>query len=73
MSDTSREAFEQAFTAVRYLLGRRDALLEGLGNATAAARSRAEHLSSPDQTERARHLAAALEPVILALDARRLA
>lgn len=71
MSD--RDAFECAFVAVTYFLGRRDGLLAGLGTEPGGpARELSQALASSAHAERARTLAAALVPVAAALDARRL-
>jgi len=71
MSD--REAFERAFVAMTYLLGRRERVLEGLGTtAGRSARDLAEGLSGAAHPDRARTLASELMPVVAALDARRL-
>jgi hypothetical protein len=71
MSDT--DAFERAFVAVTYLLGRRDGLLRGLGTeAGDSARELSRALGSSVHADRARTLAAALVPLATALDARRL-
>lgn len=71
MSD--RDAFERAFVAVAYLLGRRDGLVSGLGaDAGKPARELAERLGSDAHSDRARTLANELMPVVTALDARRL-
>jgi hypothetical protein len=68
-----RDGFEHAFVAVTYLLGRRDGLLQGLGEAaSASARELAEELATLDHADRARLLASELMPVVAALDARRL-
>jgi hypothetical protein len=72
MSD--RDAFECAFVAMSYLLGRRDGLLRGLGPDTGdAARELSRALASSTHGDRARALAAGLLPLATALDARRLA
>ncbi len=65
------DSFERAFIAVSYLLGRREALLEGLAAPGDAARRTAARLSAPSQAERARRLAAELGPIVLSLEARR--
>jgi hypothetical protein len=71
MSD--RDAFERAFVAVTYLLGRRDGLLRGLGaTAGGSARAFAEQLANAAQADRARALASELMPVVAALDLRRI-
>lgn len=71
MSD--RDAFERAFVAVAYLLGRRDGVVNGLGSAPGKpARELAERLRSDAHSDRARTLANELMPVVTALDARRL-
>ncbi|HEX4338251.1 MAG TPA: hypothetical protein VH062_20240 [Polyangiaceae bacterium] len=71
MSDV--ESFERAFVAVSYLLGRRAGLLDGLRSPGGAARRAAAIVNEPDQTERAKRLAAELLPLVAALEARRLA
>ena len=70
MSD--RDLFERAFVAVRYLLGTRSELLQGLGTAGEPARELARKLGAESQKDRARTLAGELIPIATALDARRL-
>jgi hypothetical protein len=72
MSD--RDAFESAFVAVSYLLGRREGLIDALDSAAGApARALARELSGTrGHAERARVLANALVPIVAALDGRRL-
>ena len=70
----STEAFERAFVAVSYLLGRRGSELGfGLLSPGNAADRAASQLSEPDRERRAQRLAAELLPVAQALGARRLA
>jgi hypothetical protein len=70
---TDRDAFERAFVATTYLVGRREGVLRGLGEVTGpSARELAERLSSAAHTDRARALADELVPLVAALDARRL-
>lgn len=69
MSD--RDAFERAFVAVTYLVGRRGELVSGLGSgAGAAAKELADRLGAPDQGLRARALADELLPLVAALQDR---
>jgi hypothetical protein len=70
---TDRDAFEQAFVAVAYVLGRRGELARGIVEPGAAAKSAEKRLGSTDQRERARALAAGLREVVVALGARRFA
>jgi len=68
-----RDAFERAFVAMTYLLGRREGLPEGLGaTAGRSALDLADALSTASQADRARTLANELMPIVAALDARRL-
>jgi hypothetical protein len=70
----STEAFERAFVAVSYLLGRRAAELGlGLMSPGTAANRAASQLSEPDRERRAQRLAVELLPVAQALSERRLA
>jgi hypothetical protein len=68
-----QEAFERAFIAVTYLLGRRSELARGLGgHAGARARELESEFSTNEQAERAKILARELLPVATALDSRRI-
>ena len=68
-----RDAFELAFVATTYLLGRRDGVLDGLGTAAGGpARKLSEVLSSAVHADRVRALANELVPIVAALDSRRL-
>ena len=68
------EAFQRAFVAMTYWLGRRgNELLDPLPNPDAAAVALAERLSHPERERRARELAVELAPVVRALEQRRLA
>lgn len=68
-----RDAFERAFVAVSYVLGRRDAdLLQALEAPGAEAQALKEALAHPERSDRARALAGALEPIVKAHEARRL-
>jgi hypothetical protein len=64
------DAFDRAFVATSYLVGRRgEELLELLAAPAPAARALAERLSHPDRNVRAQILAAELAPIARALDA----
>ena len=70
MSDSDQAAFESAFVAVTYLLGRRTDLTAGLEAAGEAAHRLTALLSAKERSERARLLSAELSPIVLALSAR---
>jgi hypothetical protein len=67
------DAFESAYVAVSYLLGRRDALFAGLPAPGAAAHRAALSLSSSERTERAMALSRELSPIAAELAARSVA
>jgi len=70
----SRERRASAYLAMSYVLGRRSTLaLKGLGNASPAIRSLLVGLTHSDRQQRAQTLAGALEPIVKALDRRRVA
>lgn len=63
------EAFERAFVAMSYVVGRRGAeLTEPLPAPLPAAEQLARRLSHPERAVRAQVLAAELGPLVLALD-----
>ena len=64
------DAFDAAFVAVSYLLGRRDDLLAGLSNPGAAAARLSTALAAALRSERARALARGLRPIATELASR---
>jgi len=69
---TETESFERAFVATTYLLGRRDAITDGLALPSPAAARIAQRIGEGERSERAQRLAVELAPIVVALDARRL-
>jgi hypothetical protein len=70
MTDT--ESFERAFVAVSYVLGRREGIVDGIAEPSAAAHRSARLSLLPNQEERAKRLAAELLPVVASFERRRL-
>jgi hypothetical protein len=70
LTNADRAAFEGAFVAVTYLLGRRTDLTAGLEVAGEAAHRLTTLLAAPERNERARLLSAELSPIAAALAAR---
>ena len=69
---TDQDAFERAFVAVSYLLGRRGDVTLALRGAGDAGRRAAQIAAVTDRAERARRLAAELLPIAASFEARRL-
>src|SRR5262249_27868253 len=69
----SVESLERAFVAMSYLLGRGDALCDGLSYPGEAAARAATVTEESDRAIRARRLAAQIAPIVTSLEARRLA
>ena len=70
MTDADRAAFEGAFVAVTYLLGRRTDLTAGLEAAGEVAHRLTALLATPERSVRARLLSEELSPIAAALAAR---
>lgn len=71
---SSRERRASAYLALSYVLDRRSALaLKGLSNTGPAMQALVAGLTHSDRQQRTRTLASALEPVVKALDRRRVA
>ena len=70
---TAQDDFERAFVATAFVLGRRGRVAEGLAGAGRAAEACERRLDRSTQAERARALATELKPVLIALEARRIA
>jgi hypothetical protein len=66
------DAFESAFVAVSFLLGRRGDVLSALTSPGDAAARVARIAALPDQAERARRIAVEILPIATSFEARRL-
>ena len=71
---SNRDRIASAYLAMCYVLDRRNALaLKSYGDGGPAIQSLLEGLTHSDRRQRARTLAGALEPIVKALDRRRVA